>query len=70
MPRFVVINYFLDCFNCFIISAYSLILFLLSSTKSDVAFIKERLSVIKENTNCEKITVDGGYYCENPTGDV
>lgn len=40
------------------------------NTKSDVAFIKERLSVIKENTNCEKITVDGGYYCENPTGDV
>ncbi len=40
------------------------------NTKSDVDFIKERLPVIKENTNCEKVIVDGGYYCENPTGDV
>jgi len=40
------------------------------NTKSDVDFIKERLPVIKENTNCEKLTVDGGYYCEHPNGDV
>lgn len=38
--------------------------------KSDVDFIKDRMPVIKENTNCEKITVDGGYYCEHPIGNV
>jgi hypothetical protein len=38
--------------------------------KSDMDFIKERISIIKENTNCEKVTVDGGYYCEDPTGNV
>jgi hypothetical protein len=30
--------------------------------KSDVNLIKERLPVIKENTNCESLTTDGGYY--------
>ena len=32
--------------------------------KSDVEFIKERLPKIKENTGCEKLYTDGGYYSE------
>jgi len=32
--------------------------------KSDVEFIKERLPQIKENTGCEKLYTDGGYYSE------
>ena len=32
--------------------------------KSDVGFIEERLPIIVENTNCEKLYVDGGYYSE------
>jgi hypothetical protein len=32
--------------------------------KSDVEFIKERLPQIKENTDCEKLYTDGGYYSE------
>ena len=35
--------------------------------KSDVAFIKERLPQIKENTDCEKLYTDGGYYSEKIT---
>lgn len=32
--------------------------------KSDVDFMEERLPIIVENTGCEKLYVDGGYYSE------
>lgn len=33
--------------------------------KSDIDFMEERLPVIKENTDCEVLYVDGGYYSES-----
>lgn len=32
--------------------------------KSDVELAKERISIVKQNTGCEEIYVDGGYYSE------